>query len=217
MAEQDCVKKSFEDEGIVIALLEIVNDGDTVSSCTYQISSANLRELDLGNDCHIASPWLYFMHDKKTQEIGTLTVASANDSTTNNNKYLEISNLPLSARLCVTLKYVNGHRSNKIGEEWQNGILMGGTTMLLFSLSVYFEVVSKSLVVHPKKLPERKVVSTGIPNKDSVILEVELDTFARHVIYNFPSHVAKISRKKKHTGNDGPSQLGIHTKSSCSF
>ena len=113
LAEQDCVKKSFEDEGIVIALLEIVNDGDTVSSCTYQISSANLRELNLANDCHIASPWLYFMHDKKTQEISTLTVASANDSTTNNNKYLEISNLPLSARLCVT-KYVNGHEVIKV-------------------------------------------------------------------------------------------------------
>ena len=156
LSEQDSIKKSFEDEGIVIALLEIVNDGDTVSSCTYQISSANLRELDLGNDCHIASPWLYFMHDKKTQEIGTLTVASANDSTTNNNKYLEISNLPLSARLCVTLKYVNGHRSNKIGEEWQNGILMGGTTMLLFSFKRLLRNGKQSLVIHPKKLPERK-------------------------------------------------------------
>ena len=71
LSEQDSIKKSFEDEGIVIALLEIVNGGDTVSSCTYQISSANLRELDLGNDCHIASPWLYFMHDKKARNRHT--------------------------------------------------------------------------------------------------------------------------------------------------
>ena len=48
--------------------------------------------------------------------------------------------------------------------------------MLLFSFKRLLRSGKQSLVIHPKNCLKESS-STGIPNKDSVILEVELDTF----------------------------------------
>ncbi len=201
-------RKSLESEGSVCILIEVVDAGLTISSCTYRFSSEELRELDLADDCHIMSPWLYFAHDVKQEGADTTMNTPTRDGRQStqgirSNKYLEILNLPLAAKLCFTVKYVStNNKFEKAQLSWQRGTLLGGATMSIYSFKRLLNCGKQHLVLNLNKLPEKKITVKGKYTKDSIVLEIEFDTFAKHVVRHFPPLLRRFQGRKNTRAKD---------------